>query len=353
MATKTPAQVLTEINAKFPGKLIRGSDESLRIRRVSTGFLAFDRLTGGGVPLGRYSEFYGEESTLKSTTASIIVAAFQNQYPDKRVMWFDAEGSLDPSWMERFGVDLERLDVIPRPDVGEAVTHISEIAMKSKAYCLIVIDSVAALIPGLETEYEPRDVNKAMGAAGRMNSAMLRRLTRLLDEDISVILINQMRDAIGGMMFGDPARPTGGRAIKYYMGHRIEFRQGETQKTEVPVFGAGGTKKKRRVTTARVVNLRMVKDKCGPRENQVASVLWHPDSGSIDEEESILAIGIEDGIVARNAQTITFYPNKKKLKQNVTGWNAAKQYLDKNEKMSSRLRKAITRRSAELGHSHE
>ncbi len=265
------------------------------------------------------------------------------------VMWIDAEGSFDSEWMERFGVDLDRLDVISRPSTGEAMTEIIEIAMMSRGYCLFVVDSIAALIPQRETEYDASEGDKAVGASGRMNSAMMRRLTRLNQNDTAIILINQVRDAIG-VVFGDPSQPTGGRAIPFYDGQRIEFRRGENVSVERTRTGVGGKQQKRKTIVSRVVNMTMRKDKTAPRENATTLVLWQPSVGRIDEEESILILGMEDGIVKRDASSITFFPDSKKYRKVIRGWSAAKDHLRRDSKLRRRLRRRIVTRSEELGH---
>lgn len=343
-----PKEVLRKINKDYPGALRLGSDEYFQITRIPTGIVAFDRLTGGGLAVGRFTEIYGDYSALKSTIAAVCAGKFQEEDSDSRVLWTDSEGSFDGEWMERFGVDLERLDVLPRPESGEAMTEIIEIAMSSGAYNLIVIDSIAALMPQRETEYDATDGNKAMGSAGKMNSAMMRRLTRLNENNIGIILINQMRESLG-ITFGNPAKPTGGRAIPYYAGQRIELRRGENLKKKIKRTGTGGKQQERTQMVARVINMSIIKDKTAPREGSTGLMLWVPELGIIDEEESLLIIGMEDGLVNRAASAITIFPNSKKRKVNLRGWDAAKKYLVDHPKVSGRLRRLIDKHSVELG----
>lgn len=345
----TPKAVMDKINKDYPGALRLASDEFFIVVRVPTGVLAFDRLTGGGIAIGAFTEIYGEYSSLKSFLAIQAAVKFQKLFPDKRVMWVDAEGSFDGDWVSRAGVDMDMMDVIERPETGEAATEIMEIAMKSRGYCLFVVDSIAAMIPKRETEYDASEGVKAVGAAGRMNSATMRRLTRLNQNDCAFILINQVRDAIG-VTFGDPSRPTGGRAIPFYAGQRIELRRGENIREEVTRIGTSGKNQKRKIIKSRVVNMTMRKDKTAPREGATGLMLWTPDKGEIDEQESLLILGMEDGIVTRAAASITIFPNSKKDKLSVRGWEEAKKQLKKNPKLSKRLRRKINERSEELGH---
>jgi len=348
--TKSIKQIIAAIDKKFGvGTIKRGSDITFRIVRVPTGLLTIDRLLGGGIACGRFTELYGQYSTLKSYTASAAVAAFQRAFPDKECLWVDAEGSLDPNFLELLGVDLERLIVVPKPQHGEEITEIVEEFMISGTCSLFVVDSIAALMPIRETQYDADEGEKAMGSAGKMTSSMMRRLTAANRYNAALIILNQVRDQIG-MVFGDPTKPTGGRAIPFYAGQRMDFRRGENIKSEEDVVGAGGKVLKGRLTQARVVNLRMEKDKTAPREGVVGSMLWIPKELRIDEEEEMLILGIEDGIIERNAQSIVFFPNSKKHKTSVRGWSAAKSWLIKNEKRAEVLRGRINKRSEELGH---
>ena len=244
---------------------------------------------------------------------------------------------------------MDMVDVIERPETGEAATEILEVAMKSRGYSLFVVDSIAALTPQREIEYDASEGVKAVGAAGRMTSGMMRRLTRLNQNDSAFILINQVRDSIG-VRFGDPSKPTGGRAIPYYDGQRIEFRRGENVREDINRIGISGKNQKRAIIKSRVVNMTMRKDKTAPREGATGLMLWTPDTGKIDEQESLLILGMEDGLVSRAASSITIFPNSKKNKTVIRGWNEAKKQLRKNTKLSKRLAKKINERSEELGH---
>jgi recombination protein RecA len=344
--TRDPLEILKD---KY--NVRQASDPYYRLRRVTTGVAAFDRLIGGGVPLGRYIEVYGDLSTLKTTLALKTTVAFLEYFPDKDVLWIDSEGSYDASWAEYLGVDNERVHVI-KPETGEDATEILELTLKSHAFCLFVIDSVTALVPTREDEYEPQETNKAMGAMGRMTSAMFRRLTRLLDnEQNAMYIINQTRDAIG-VVFGNPSRPTGGKALGYYAGLRVELHSGETVVSESNIVGAGGSNKKRRQTEARMINMRVVKDKCGPREQAFGTIKLSGLGGNlphIDEEESLLALGIEDGLVERNAAAVTIFPNSSKFKHSLRGWENAREYLQQNPRQRERLARRIAKRSEQLG----
>lgn len=345
----SPDDLVKFLNDKFGSEVIRrGSDSELIIERCPTGILSFDRLLGGGIPERRYSEIYGEWSVLKSLLATYGAAGFQNKYPDKRILWIDSEQSFDPQWVERAGLDVDGVDVV-NPEYGEQATEVMVGAARSDGYSLVVVDSIAALIPLRELEYDPREGDKAVGAIGRLTSSMMRRLTPFLKNGITVIIINQMRDTIGGGMFAETSKPTGGRAIAFYAGVRVELRRGENKRDTEQVQIAGGSKGKRSILKSRVVNMRVIKDKCGPREGSIQSLLWHQRQGVIDVEDALLTLGIEDGIVTRNAASVTLFPNSKKYKHSVRGWDAAKEYLEEHEKVAQRLERRISKRSLELG----
>lgn len=340
MQASSSEDVMTMINSTYgAGTMVRGTDPSLVLTRVPTGIIAFDVLLGGGIAKGRFTEFYGTYSSLKSFMGAAAVASFQQEFPELRCCWIDSEGSYTEKWMQHFGIDTEMLDVV-YPPTGETATAIVEAQLKSKGYSLYVIDSITALMPTRETEYVPEEGDKAMGAAGKMTSAMMRRLQRLIKNDATVILINQVRDNIG-VMFGDASKPTGGRAIPFYAGQRVEFKRGENLSVESSSLTVGGKPSKRKKVESRVVNLRVEKDKTGGQEGAMASLLWWPKKGEIDEEESLLILGIETGCIGRAGASVTFFPDSSKNKQNVRGWDAAKELIGSDISLRGKLRKRI------------
>ncbi len=338
---------LEEVLKKY--NVRKASDAYYQLRRVPTGCLAFDRLIGGGLPLGRYTEVYGQQSVLKTTIAARAVSAFQKAFLDTEILWIDSEGSYDPAWMGLHGVDNDRVSII-KTDTGEDTIEVVDVAMQSRAFSLFVIDSISALTPTRELEYDPQDDSKAMGAAGKMTSQMMRRWTRHLDnEHNAMYIINQQRDKIG-VSFGDPSVTTGGRAIPYYAGVRVELRNGEKQREDVVRTAPGSGKgTKRRIVVSRTINMRVEKDKCGPRENATQALLLDTrDVPFIDEEDSILTIGIEDGLVERNGAKVTLFPGSSR-EHSVQGWDNAKRYLVEHDKIRSRLRRRIVKKSVGLG----
>ena len=347
MAVKNKPQTITEvmnaINEKIPGAMRLASDDSLRVRKIPTGILPFDKITGGGIALGRWYEIYGQESVLKSVLSTAAASAFQNEFTDKHILWVDAEGSFDPDWVKTFDIDMSRINVLSHPQNGEQVVSSVETALESGLYSLVVVDSITALIPKRETEYDPEDAEKAVGAAGRLTSAMGRRLTRFMKDKYTIIIINQLRDNIGGLTFGDPAKPTGGRAIRYYAGQRIELRRGETIKQKQIVIGASGKEQTRNIMSARVINMRIEKDKIGSCEGRQSSLLWYPREGRIDEEEYLLTLGMEYGFVKRSSSSVTVLPDDNKYGFSVRGWDNAKSMLIENALSKRKLKRLISR----------
>ncbi len=195
--------------------------QSRKVEVISTGAIALDVALGiGGVPRGRVVEIYGPESSGKSTLATHVVANCQKN--GGTAAYIDAEHALDPSYAKRIGVNLDEL-MISQPDCGEDALNIAEMLARSNAVDLIVIDSVAALVPKSELEGEIGDVH--VGLQARMMSQALRKLTATLSRsNTCAIFINQIREKVG-VMFGNPETTTGGRALKFYSSIRLEIRR--------------------------------------------------------------------------------------------------------------------------------
>ena len=198
-----------------------GADCAGRIDGIPTGSLSLDMALGGqGIPSGRVVEIYGPESSGKTTLALHVVARAQQQ--GGIAAFIDAEHALDPSWAKKLGVELETL-LVSQPGSGEEAMNITEMLIKSNAVDVIVIDSVAALVPRKELEGEIGDTH--VGLQARLMSQSLRKLTGAISKSkTSVIFINQIREKIG-VMFGSPETTPGGRALKFYSSCRIDVRR--------------------------------------------------------------------------------------------------------------------------------
>jgi len=198
-----------------------GSEHFAKIEGIPTGSLSLDVALGGkGIPRGRVVEIFGPESSGKSTLALHVVA--QAQRAGGIAAYIDAEHALDPTWAKKLGVELETL-LVSQPSSGEEAMHITEMLIKSNAVDVIVIDSVAALVPQKELEGEIGDQH--VGAQARLMSQSLRKLTGAIAKSkTAVIFINQIREKIG-VMFGSPETTPGGRALKFYSSCRIDMRR--------------------------------------------------------------------------------------------------------------------------------
>jgi recombination protein RecA len=216
-------QAVTQIERAFgKGAIMRLDDNPLLlVPGISTGSISLDLALGGrGVPRGRVAEIFGPESSGKTTLALTVIA--QAQKAGGVAAFIDAEHALDPSWARRLGVNLEEL-MVSQPDTGEQALEICELLVRSNAVDVIVIDSVAALIPRAEIEGEMGDTH--VGLQARLMSQALRKLTGAINKSkCSVLFINQIREKIG-VMFGNPETTPGGRALKFYASVRIDIRR--------------------------------------------------------------------------------------------------------------------------------
>ncbi len=257
-----------------------GADYVCRIEGISTGSLSLDIALGGqGIPRGRVVEIYGPESSGKTTLALHVIA--QAQRSGGIAAFIDAEHALDPSWAKKLGVDLETL-LVSQPGHGEEAMNITEMLVKSNAVDVIVIDSVAALVPKKELDGEIGDTH--VGLQARLMSQALRKLTGAIAKSkTSVIFINQIREKIG-VMFGSPETTPGGRALKFYSACRIDVRRiGQLKDGELVV--------------GQRVRAKVVKNKVAPPFRSAEFDMMHTDG--ISYEGDIIDMGIEQKIVAR------------------------------------------------------
>ena len=215
-------RAIAQIDQTFgEGSIMRLAGEHRAIPSISTGCLSLDLALGGrGIPRGRIVEIYGPESSGKTTLALTVAA---NAQRDGGVAAFiDAEHALDPTWARRLGVDLDSL-LVSQPDTGEQALEICELLVRSAAVDIVVIDSVAALIPRAEIEGEMGDTH--VGLQARLMSQAMRKLTGAIAKSgATVIFINQLREKIG-VMFGSPETTSGGRALKFYSSVRVDIRR--------------------------------------------------------------------------------------------------------------------------------
>lgn len=296
-----------------------GKHHNLRqIDVIPTGAISLDIALGiGGVPRGRVIEIYGPESSGKSTLATHIVANAQKK--GGLAAYIDAEHALDPAYAAKIGVNVDDL-LISQPDCGEDALNIAEMLARSNAVDVIVIDSVAALVPKGELEGEVGDTH--MGLQARMMSQALRKLTATLAKsNTCAIFINQIREKIG-VMFGSPETTTGGRALKFYASIRLDIRRIASLK------GSDGNDYGNRV------KVKVAKNKMAPPFRVAEFDLIFKEG--ISHAGSIIDMGVEYGIIDKKGAWFSY--NGERLGQ---GKEVVRQELMKNETMLKNIEKAI------------
>lgn len=294
-----------------------GGGKIAPIEGIPTGSLSLDIALGGqGIPRGRVIEIFGPESSGKTTLALHVVA--QSQRKGGIAAFIDAEHALDPSWAKKLGVDLESL-LVSQPSSGEEAMHIAEMLIKSNAVDVIVIDSVAALVPQKELEGEIGDSH--VGLQARLMSQSMRKLTGAISKSrATVIFINQIREKIG-VMFGSPETTPGGRALKFYSSCRIDVRR------------IGQLKEGEQVVGQRV-RAKVVKNKVAPPFRMAEFDMMHRDG--ISYEGDILDLAMNQKLVTRTGTWFRY--GDKQLGQ---GREKAREYLRENPELVEELRQKI------------
>ena len=315
---------LLQIEKQFgKGAIMKMNEEGRQpIAALSTGALSLDLATGiGGVPRGRIVEIYGPESSGKTTLTLSIIARIQAQ---KGVAAFiDAEHALDPTYAQKIGVQLEDL-LISQPDSGEQALQIAEMLVRSNAVDLIVVDSVAALVPKAEIEGEMGDSH--MGLQARLMSQALRKLTGIISRSKTcIIFINQLREKIG-VMFGNPETTPGGKALKFYASMRLDIRRIASLKKGEDVVGNR-------------VKVKVVKNKCAaPFKQAEFDILFNE---GISRASSIIDLAISQQIIEKSGSWLSY--NNEKIGQ---GRDAAQLHLKDNpkllEEIEARVREKMT-----------
>ncbi len=286
---------------------------------IKTGAISLDIALGlGGVPRGRIVEIFGPESSGKSTLALHIVANAQKN--GGLAAYIDAEHALDPAYAAKIGVDINDL-MISQPDNGEEALNIAEMLARSNAIDVIVIDSVAALVPKSELEGEIGD--QFMGLQARMMSQALRKLTATLARsNTCAIFINQIREKIG-IMFGNPETTTGGRALKFYSSIRLDIRRLNGIKTSDNSTEIGSR-----------VRVKVVKNKCAPPfQSAEFDILFNE---GISHIGSLIDVGVECGVIEKKGTWFSYQTHR--LGQ---GRETARDELKGNSKLAEEIEKAI------------
>jgi recombination protein RecA len=318
---------ISQIEKRFgKGAVMKlGEGALVKVPAIPSGSLALDLALGvGGIPRGRITEIFGPESSGKTTLAQHIIAEAQKL--GGTVAYIDAEHALDPSYAANCGVNVDEL-LISQPDTGEQALEITEALVRSGAVDVIVIDSVAALVPQAEIEGQMGDAH--VGLQARLMSQALRKLAAAIGKaGTAVVFINQLREKVG-IVFGNPEVTPGGRALKFYSSVRIDLRRIETIKQGDAAIGS-------------VVRAKVVKNKIAPpfKTAQFDIMFDH----GISQEGNLIDLGSELGIIKKSGAFFSF--GDVRLGQ---GRENAKQYLSQNPELAEKIEQQV-RASAVITH---
>ena len=309
-------EALAQIEKHFgQGAIMRMSDNaSMNVEAISTGSISLDIATGvGGVPKGRIIEVFGPESSGKTTLALHVIAESQKQ--GGKAAFIDAEHALDPVYAKNLGVKIEDL-LVSQPDTGEQALEICDMLASSGAIDVIVIDSVAALVPKAEIQGEMGDSH--VGLQARLMSQALRKLTGTVNKtNTCVIFINQLREKVG-IMFGNPEVTTGGRALKFYSSMRFDVRKVETIKQGENMLGSR-------------TRVKVVKNKVAPPFKKAEFDIMYGKGISLSGD--ILDCAVENGIVKKSGSWYSYEGDR--IGQ---GRESVKAYLEENPELMNKIR---------------
>lgn len=316
---KILSQVLSDIEKQFgKGAVMKlGSDSHLEIDAVPSGSLSLDIALGiGGYPKGRIIEIFGPESSGKTTFALHAIAEVQKQ--GGRAAFIDAEHALDPVYAKNLGVNIDEL-LLSQPDTGEQALEICDALVKSGAINIVVIDSVAALVPQAEIEGEMGDNH--VGLQARLMSQALRKLSGTIAKTNTIaIFINQLREKVG-VLFGNPETTTGGRALKFYSSIRLDVRRTEQIKMGDNVIGS-------------YTKVKIVKNKVAPPFKSANIEILY--GTGVSKEGEIIDLAAEDGILEKSGSWYSY--NGEKIGQ---GRETVKALLKENKKLATELENKI------------
>ena len=312
---------LAQIDRQFgKGSIMRlGDDTRPPVEVIPTGSVALDAALGiGGLPRGRIIEIYGPESSGKTTLALHAVANAQRN--GGIAAFIDAEHAMDPEYAKKLGVDTDAL-LVSQPDTGEQALEITDMLIRSGALDVVVIDSVAALVPKAEIEGEMGDSH--VGLQARLMSQALRKLTGALSASgTTAIFINQLREKIG-VFFGSPETTTGGKALKFYASVRMDIRRIETLKTGTDSVGNR-------------TRVKIVKNKMAPPFKQAEFDILYGEG--ISREGGLLDLGVEHGVVRKSGAWFTYEGDQ--LGQ---GKENSRQFLKDNPDLAAEIEEKILR----------
>ena len=306
--------------------MLLGEHANIDVDSISSGSLAIDYCLGvGGFPRGRIIEIYGPESSGKTTLALHTIAECQKE--GGKAVFIDAEHAIDPKYAKNLGVDIDEL-ILSQPDSGEQALEIAEILINSGAIDLIVIDSVAALVPQAELDGEMSDNN--IGLHARLMSKAMRKLAGALNaNNCTLIFINQLREKVG-IMFGNPEVTTGGRALKFYSTIRLEVRKSEAIKDGSEIIG-------------NKVNVKVSKNKVAPPFKACQVEIYYGEG--ISHVSEVINMGVELEIIDKSGSWFSY--NEEKIGQ---GFEAVRAYLNANpdilEEITSKIKDKLVQDEA-------
>jgi len=313
-----------QINKQFGDGAIRrlGDTKTVDVELVSSGSLSLDLALGGGYPKGRILEIYGPESSGKTTLALHAIAEMQKK--GGTAAFIDAEHALDPAYARKLGVDTDNL-LVSQPDNGEQALEIAETLVRSNAVDIVVVDSVAALVPQAEIDGDMGDSH--MGLQARLMSQALRKLTGIISKSkTTVIFINQIRMKIG-VMFGNPETTTGGNALKFYASIRLDIRRIGQIKAGEDIIG-NRTK------------VKVVKNKIAPPFRIAEFDIMYNEG--ISKTGDVLDLAVQHGVIGKSGAWFDYADGK--IGQ---GREASKDYLKENPKLLAEIEAKVRAKVAE------
>ena len=318
-SSETLQTVLQQIEREFgKGSVVRlGDKPKVDVEALSSGSILLDSCLGiGGYPKGRIIEIYGPESSGKTTLALTAVAEAQSK--GGIAAYIDAENSIDPEYAKNLGVNIDDL-ILSQPDSGEEALEIVESLASSGVFSLIVVDSVAALVP--KAELDGAMIDSSVGLQARMMSKAMRKITGVLSKNsCTVIFINQLRDKVG-VIYGSNETTTGGRALKFFASVRIDIRRSEAIKDGINIIG-------------NTCNIKVVKNKVAPPFRSCKIDIIY--GKGISKEGELLDLGLEYGYVKRSGSWYEIYGER--MGQ---GRETAKQFLAENTDIRDKLKENI------------
>ena len=316
---KALESALGQIEKQFgKGSVMKlGDFSAMNVEAIPTGALSLDVALGiGGIPKGRIIEVFGPESSGKTTLALHMIAECQKTGGE--AAFIDAEHALDPVYAKHLGVDIDNL-IVSQPDTGEQALEIAEALVRSGAIDIIVVDSVAALVPKAEIDGDMGDSH--VGLQARLMSQALRKLAGVLNKsNTAIIFINQLREKVG-IMFGNPETTPGGRALKFYASVRLDIRKTENLKQDGEVFGNR-------------VRVKVVKNKVAPPFREAEFDIIY--GKGISKSGNILDLGVNLDIVEKSGSWFSY--NGARIGQ---GRENAKKYLEENPEVMAEVEKKV------------